>query len=179
MKNLSLVYAPNEIFRKKTEDVSLVDDSVRQLIDMMLNALYRERGIGLGANMLGILKSIAIVDLQENGVNNPYIFINPKITWHSNEMQVFREASLCFPGIDAEITRPNAIKVSYLDYDGNAKELEASGFFATVIQHEVDYLNGKIFLDYLSKLKRDTLLKKTEKYIKMHPPHVHGEHCNH
>lgn len=89
------------------------------------------------------------------------------------------ERSLSFPGIEAPITRSKAIKINYLDYHGNKQELEAQDFLATVIQHEVDYLNGKVFLDHLSKLKRDTLLKKMLKYIKMHPPHVHGSSCRH
>jgi peptide deformylase len=145
----------------------------------MFATIYLERAVGLGANMVGILKRIAVVDLQENGVRVPYTFINPDITWRSKETQTFEEGSLCFPGITAQITRPRAIKISYIDYNGDNKDLETEGFLSTVIQHEVDYLNGKVFLDYLSKLKRDMLIKKMEKYIKMHPPHIHNEHCNH
>lgn len=179
MKHLQLVYAPNPIFRQKALPVDKVDNEIRILIDKILSTVYVEGGIGIGANMVGVLKRIAVVDLQENGERNPHIFINPEITWRSKEVQTFKEASLCFLGIDAEVTRPKAIKMKYLDYDGKPQEIEAEGFLATVIQHEVDYLDGKIFLDYLSKLKRDTLLKKMEKHIKMYPPHVHGEGCRH
>lgn len=179
MNYLPLVYAPHPIFKQKSLKVNKVDDEIRLLVDKMLKTLYIEGAIGLGANMVGILQRIAIVDLQENSVRNPRIFINPEIVWYSEELQTFKEASICFPGIEAEIKRPKSIKLSYLDYDGNEQELEAEGFLSTVIQHEIDYLNGKIFLDYLSKLKRDTLMKKMDKYLKLHTPHVHGEHCSH
>lgn len=179
MKHLQLVYAPNPIFRQKALPVDKVDDEIRSLVDKMLATVYVEGAIGLGANMVGVLKPIVVIDLQEDGARNPRIFINPEITWYSEEMQTFKEASLCFLGIDADVTRPKAIKMNYLDYDGKPQEIEAEGFLATVIQHEVDYLGGKIFLDYLSKLKRDTLMKKMEKHIKMHPPHIHGAGCRH
>jgi len=176
---LNLIYAPNNIFKQKTDDIVKVDDTIREIADRMVKTMYVEGAVGIGANMVGILKSIAVVDLRENGEYNPYIFINPKIIFRSKETQKFEEASLCFPGISAEIERPSAIKLSYLNDQGVTQELDATGFLATVIQHEVDYLNGKIFLDYLSKMKRDILLKKMEKYMHDHPPHVHGAHCHH
>ena len=179
MNNLSLVYAPNAIFKKHAEHVAVVNDDIRKIADQMLKILYQEKAVGLGANMVGILQRIVVIDLQEGGIPKPYIFINPEITWYSEEMQTFKEASLCFPGISAEITRPDSIELSYLDYEGKKNVLEASGFFATVIQHEVDYLNGKVFLDYLSKFKRDTLVNKMLKYIKLNPPHIHSEKCSH
>ncbi len=182
MTNLSsfqIVYAPNDIFRQKTTDIDVVDDSIREIADRMVKTMYVEGAVGLGANMVGITKSIAVIDLRENGEHNPYIFINPKISWYAKETQKFEEASLSFPGISAEVERPSSIKLAYLDDEGKFRELDATGFFATVIQHEVDYLNGKIYLDYLSKMKRDMLLKKMEKHIEMHPPHVHGAHCHH
>lgn len=179
MNYIPLVYAPNEIFRKKAEPVKQVDDATRQLIDSMFETIYLANGFGLGANMVGILQRIAIVDLQENDIKNPLTFINPEITWSSDKTQSFEEASLSYPGISAKISRPEAIKIKYQDYNGVAKEMEASGFLATVIQHEVDYLDGKVFLDYLSKLKRDTLIRKMQKHIKMYPPHIHTASCHH
>jgi peptide deformylase len=166
---LPIVYGPHPVFKKIAEPVESVNDEIRNLAEQMLATMYREGAIGLGANMVGILKRIIVVDLQEDGVYKPYIFINPEITYYSEELQTFTERSLSFPGIKAEITRPKSIKLKYLDKSGENQELEASGFFATVIQHELDYLNGKVFLDYLSKFKRDTLLKKMEKYINRHP----------
>ena len=179
MTVLPLVYAPNPIFKKVADPVIEVNDQIRSLINDMFNTLYFEKAVGMGANMVGILKRIAIVDLYENDTPHPYTFINPEISILSKETQTFEEASICYPGISANITRPKHIKVDYLDTDGKPQTLEAEGFFATVIQHEIDYLNGKTYLDHLSKMKRDMLLKKMQKHIKQHPPHIHGEHCNH
>lgn len=179
MALLSLVYAPNPIFKQKAAPVLQVDAQVRQLAADMLETMAFEKAVGLGANMVGELKQIAVVDLCENGISKPYVFINPQIVWASEEMQENEEASLSFVGISAMIQRPKAIRLSYLDSDGKAQELEAEGFFACVIQHEVDYLNGITFLDHLSKLKQDILMKKMKKALKMHPPHVHGAHCSH
>ncbi|HJD56010.1 MAG TPA: peptide deformylase [Rickettsia endosymbiont of Pyrocoelia pectoralis] len=174
-----IVYEPNEIFKKQAEHIEIVDDNIRTIVDKMLKTLHIERAVGLGANMVGVLKRIVVIDLHENNKSSPIILINPEITYSSEEKQTFVERSLSFPGIEASVTRPKAIKVNYLDYDGNKQELAAEGFLATVIQHEVDYLNGKTFLDHLSKLKRDTLLKKMLKHIKLHPPHMHGSGCRH
>lgn len=179
MSILPIIYAPNTIFSQKAEKVELIDDTIRLLIDKMLETMYYEKAVGLGANMVGVLKRIAVVDVQEEGKRQPYIFINPEITWCSEDKQTFKESSLSFPGIAADITRAKVIKINYLDYQGNKQELRAEGFLATVIQHEVDYLEGKTFLDYVSKLKRDMLLKKMGKHMKLYPPHVHGAHCNH
>lgn len=179
MPHLSIVYAPNEIFKKKAETVAVVNDEIRLLANEMLQVMYMERAIGLGSNMVGVLKRIAVVDLQPNGQRSPIVFINPEITYFSKETQTFMEASISFPGIEAEITRSKSIKVRYLDLDGNSQDLEAEGILASVIQHEVDYLDGKVFLHYLSKMKQDLLIKKMLKFIKLNPPHVHGAHCNH
>jgi peptide deformylase len=179
MSNLSLVYAPNKIFKQKAEIVDVVDDSIKETVDAMLHVMYAEGAVGIGANMVGVLKRIAVLDLRENNIRSPYVLINPEIIWFSEDKQTFKEASLCFPGINAEVTRPRSIIVTYLDSQGDAQKLECEGFLATVIQHEVDYLNGIVFLDYLSKMKRDLLLAKMAKHIKMHPPHVHTEHCRH
>src|SRR5690606_26859668 len=116
-------------------------DAVRRLVDDMFETLAFEKAVGMGATMVGVLQRVAVVDLHEDGVSRPWAFINPEIVWRSDAMQEHEEASLCFPGISAKITRPRAIKMHYLDYDGARQELEAEGFFATVIQHEVDYLD--------------------------------------
>lgn len=176
---LSLVYAPDPVFKRKSSPVETVDDTIRDLVDGMFELLEREKAVGLGAPMVGVLKRIAIVDLHENGVSTPYTFINPEIIWHSQTTQTFEEASLCFPGISAEITRPDTVELHYLDRNGNARKLKAEGFFAAVIQHELDYLDGITFPDHLSRLKRDRLLAKMKKHVRTHPPHVHSIHCNH
>jgi len=192
MAVLPLVYAPNPIFRQKAAPVEVVDDDIRQLVDDMLETMYAERGVGIGANMVGILKRIIVLDLQQDGNRNPLVCINPKIIWYSEDKSQMEEASLSFPGISAMVSRPRAIHISYLDRDGMEHELEAEGDLATVIQHEMDYLDGRTYLDHISKLKRDQLLKKMAKVQKFghvhgpgcghdhhHDHHVHGPHCDH
>lgn len=163
MPKLNLVFAPDPIFRQKAVPVVTVTDETRALVDAMFDVLYREQGVGLGANMVGLLHRIVVIDLQETGDKTPLTLIDPERIKASEETQVFTEASLSFPGISAEITRPRAITVTYLDYDGNPRELEAEGWLAQVIQHEMDYLDGRTYLDHLSSLKRSRLLKKMQK----------------
>ncbi len=163
MPALPLVFAPNPVFKKKAAPVTQVDTEVRQLVSDMFETLYTENGVGIGANMVGVLKQVIVIDLQENGHKNPVAMINPEVTWASDEKQMFREASLSFPGINAEITRPKEIDVQYLDTEGTKQSRRADGFFAAVIQHEMDYLQGRTFLDHLSKLKKNTLLRKYAK----------------
>lgn len=179
MAILKLVYAPNEIFRKKAEIITEITEEIKLLAHDMLHTMYVERAIGIGANMVGVLKQIAVVDLQENGIRKPLIMINPKIISVSSQTQIFQESSICFPYISAEITRPSEIEVEFKDIEGTQHNNKYEGFLATVIQHEIDYLNGVTFLDHLSKLKKDMLLKKMQKMVKQNPPHVHGEHCHH
>lgn len=161
---LSLIYAPNDIFKKTAKPVEKIDDKVRQNIDEMFAVLSKEEGIGLAANMVGLLDRIIVLDWPQGNIKLP--MINPEITWLSDETQQFEEASLSYPGIKAKITRPKKIKLSYLDCDNNKQEMEAESYLSTLIQHEIDYLNGKVFLDYLSSLKREMLLKKMNKFSK-------------
>jgi len=177
MSFLQIIYAPNEIFTQKAQPVEEVDDEVRDVLQMMFKTLEIENGIGLGANMVGFLNRMIVVDWFDGGER--FAMVNPEITYKSEETQEFEEASLSFPGISAKITRPKKIKVKYLDEQGKEQSKEAEGFLATLIQHEIDYLDGVVFLDYLSKLKRERLLKKMDKHMKKYPPHIHGKHCNH
>ena len=163
MTALQLIMAPNPIFRQRAAEVTEFDEGLRALTDQMLEVLYHERGIGLGANMVGVLKRIIVVDLQEEGKRKPLVCINPVITDHSTETSAQEEASLCFPGIRAEITRPSEIEVAYQDVEGTKHTLRAKGWLSTVIQHEMEYLDGRTFLDNLSKMKKDRLLKKMQK----------------
>lgn len=163
MPKLSLVIAPDPVFRKKAEAVEVVDDHIRDLVSQMFDVLYQENGAGIGANMVGLLKRIIVMDLKEGGKPSPLAMINPEILERSEEMQIFEEASLSFPGISAEIRRPKEIKVAYLDQEGKPRKLVANDFLAIVIQHEMDYLDGKTYLDHLSRVKRDNLLRKYKK----------------
>lgn len=157
------MYGPDKIFKQKAAAVVVVDETLVQLVEDMFETLYHENGVGIGANMVGVLKRVIVVDLQEGGVRAPQAFINPKITHRSENMQSFEEASLSFPGISAEISRPEKITISYLDLAGKEQTLSAENYLATVIQHEMDYLDGVIYLDYLSPFKRNRLLKKMKK----------------
>lgn len=179
MTVLNILQAPHPIFKQRAEAVKVVDDTVRTTIADMLATMAYEQAVGLAAPMMGIAQRIIVVDIMENGVSNPLVFINPEITARTSETQTHEEASLSFRGISAQITRPLGITLMHLTPEGTLEEFKAEGFLATVIQHEVDYLDGRTFLDHLSPLKRDMLIKKMIKFNKMHPPHVHGEHCHH
>jgi peptide deformylase len=174
-----LIYAPNPIFSEISAPVEQVDDDVRTLVQDLFETLEVEQGIGMAAPMVGVKRRIIVVDLYEGGVSQPLAFINPEIVWRSEEMQEQEEASLCFVGISAPVKRPYGIRLRYVDIQGAAQEMSAEGLLASVILHEMDYLDGKTFLDHLSRLKRDMLLKKMQKHIKLHPPHVHGAGCAH
>lgn len=164
MANLTLVYGPNLIFKKVAEEVATIDDGIRDLCAEMTEILYTENAFGAAATMFGLLKRIIVVDLQENDKRSPFSMINPEIVHSSEALQVFEEGSICFPGILAEIERAESITVNYLDEQGTAQSMDASGYLSSVIQHEIDYLNGVIYLDYLSPVRRKLLLKKTKKY---------------
>lgn len=176
--DLQLVYAPHPIFKQVAEPVTEVNADIQGIIDAMFDVLQIEKGIGIGANMVGVLKRIVVIHMQQDDITHRIAMVNPDIVSVSDGTHTFEEASLSFPGISAEITRPKSITVQFLDYDGVEQTLEAEGFLSTVIQHEIDYLDGTVYLDYLSKLKRDRLLKKMEKYQKLHPPHVHTPDCS-
>lgn len=166
MTVLSIVVAPNPIFKKKAAKVATITDEIKKAANDMVETLHFHQAYGLGANMVGLLHRIAVVDMYENDKKNPYIFINPEIVEKSTETQIFEEASLSYPFISAKIERPSKITLKYQDLNGDQKELKAEGFFATVIQHEVDYLDGIVFADHLSEMKREMLLKKMQKAVK-------------
>ncbi len=163
MSALPLVFGPDPVFRKKAKSVETVDDNIRELIADMFETLYQEQGAGIGANMVGVLKRIIVIDLKEGGEKQPLAMINPEILQASTETQIFEEASLSFPGISAKIERPSRVTVRFLDEQGEQRELDAEGFLSAVIQHEMDYLEGRTFLDHLSRVKRDGLLRKYRK----------------
>jgi peptide deformylase len=179
MTALPLIIAPHPIFKQKAAPIAVVTDETRKLMDNMQETLSVEHGVGMAANMVGVLQRIVVINLEEDGKTRKLFMVNPEVVEASKETQVYMEASLCFPGISADVKRPKAIKVKYLDYDGKTQELSAEGFLSTCIQHEIDYLDGKVFLDYLSKLKRDTLLRKMEKYKKFAHSGACGEGCGH
>ncbi len=163
----NIVVEPDPILRKISEPLEHVDDSTRKLLNDMLQTMYAAPGIGLAAVQVGILKRIIVIDIsKKEEEKKPIFLINPEITFKSNETSLFEEGCLSLPGYFAEIERPAKCKVKYIDYNGNLSELDAEGLLSTCIQHEIDHLNGVLFIDYLSKLKKNMIIKKLKKQKK-------------
>ncbi len=167
MKKRKILIEPDPILRKKCEPLEKVDDSLRKLMDEMLLTMYDAPGIGLAAIQVGILKRIVVIDIsKEEEKKNPLFLINPQIIRKSKNTSIYEEGCLSLPGQFAEIERPAECELKYIDYSGNEKILTANGLLATCIQHEVDHLDGILFIDYLSKLKKDMIIKKLVKHKK-------------
>tara|TARA_B100000686_G_C16050684_1_gene599791 strand:- start:20 stop:544 length:525 start_codon:yes stop_codon:yes gene_type:complete len=158
---------PNEILRQKSLKVEKVDKDIQKLMDDMLETMYAAPGIGLAAIQIGVPKRIIVLDLaRKDEPKNPMYFINPEISDKSQNNSTYEEGCLSVPGQFAEIDRPDKCYVKYLDYYGQPKEIRAEGMLATCIQHEVDHLEGILFIDYLSKLKKSMIIKKLSKQKK-------------
>jgi peptide deformylase len=159
-----ILTAPDPRLKAVSEDVAKVDADIRTLVDDMIESMYAADGIGLAAIQIGVPKRVLVMDIdQKDGKKNPRAFINPKILWASEELATFEEGCLSVPEIWEDVARPAKIRAEYLDRDGKRHEMEADGLFATCLQHEMDHLNGVLFIDHLSKLKRSMALKKLQK----------------
>ena len=162
-----ILIEPAPILRKKCEPLEKVNDETRKLMDEMLETMYEAPGIGLAAVQIGILKKLIVIDISKGEEKkNPLFLVNPKIVHQSKETSIYEEGCLSLPGQFAEIERPAECTVNYVDYNGKEKELKANGLLATCVQHEIDHLNGILFIDYLSKLKKDMIIKKLVKHKK-------------
>ncbi len=158
---------PNALLREKSLPVEKVDKETQRLMDDMLETMYAAPGIGLAAIQIGIPKRIIVLDIaSKDSPRNPMYFINPEIIDKSKNNSTYEEGCLSVPGQFAEIDRPDKCHVKYLDYHGQAKEIRAEGMLATCIQHEMDHLEGILFIDYLSKLKKTMIIKKLSKQKK-------------
>lgn len=167
MARLPILVAPHPILKRKAQPVAEVDARVVKLMDDMVETMYDANGIGLAAPQVGVLDRVIVVDVHEKGEPaNPIRLANPEIVWSSDEKAVCEEGCLSVPEQYAEVTRPQRIRVRYLDEKNQQQEMEADGMLATCIQHEIDHLNGVLFVDYLSMLKRNILLKKVQKMQK-------------
>ena len=167
MAKKQIITIPNPLLRKISEPVTSVNNEEKKLMDDMLETMYAAPGIGLAAVQVGVLKRIIVIDLSKDGEKKtPLFIVNPQITFKSDDLISYEEGCLSIPNQFAEIKRPSSCKVNFLDYNGKKKEINADGLLATCIQHEVDHLNGILFIDHLSKLKKDLILKKTRKQIK-------------
>ena len=166
MAILPIYETPDPILRQISSPVEEVDDALRTLIDDMFATMYAAPGIGLAAIQVGVPKRLLVIDLQEpeeeegEPVRNPLVFINPEILETSETTQPYQEGCLSVPDQYAEVLRPDRIRARWLDRDGSEKEEWIDGLLAICLQHEIDHLNGVLFIDYLSRLKRDMIMKK-------------------
>jgi peptide deformylase len=163
-----ILTAPDPRLQAVSVDVQKVDAEIRKLVDDMAESMYAADGIGLAAIQIGVAKRVLVIDLdQKEGKKNPVAYINPKILWASEETAVFEEGCLSVPEIWDDVERPARIKCEYLDRDGNKQLLEADGMLATCLQHEMDHLNGVLFIDHLSRLKKSMAIRKLTKAKKL------------
>ena len=167
MTQRQILIEPNQILRQKSLPVENVDKGIQSLMDDMLETMYAAPGIGLAAIQVGIPKRVIVLDIeQKEGKKNPIYFVNPQIIKKSDVNSIYEEGCLSVPGQFAEIERPDKCHVKYLDYYGQPQEIKAEGMLATCIQHEIDHLEGILFIDYLSKLKKSMIVKKLVKQKK-------------
>ena len=158
---------PNKILRQKSSIVEKVDKDIQKLMNDMLETMYAAPGIGLAAIQVGVAKRIIVLDIApKDSPRNPMYFINPEIVQRSENHVTYEEGCLSVPGQFAEIDRPEKCHIKYLDYQGEKKEIKAEGMLATCIQHEMDHLEGILFIDYLSRLKKSMIIKKLSKQKK-------------
>jgi peptide deformylase len=162
-----LVILPDAKLRTKSAAVGKITPDIRKLVDDMFETMYDAPGIGLAAIQVGVAKRVVTMDIaKKEGEKEPRVFINPEILWSSEEMSTYEEGCLSIPDIHEDVERPARVKVKFLDLDGKEHEEDAEGLFATCIQHEIDHLNGVLFIDHISKLKRDRIVKKFTKAAK-------------
>jgi peptide deformylase len=165
MTKLDILTIPDPVLRQNSAPVEKVDDAARRFMDQMLATMYEAPGIGLAAIQVGEPRRIVTIDVaREEEPKSPLFLVNPEILWRSEEERsTYEEGCLSIPDYYAEVERPAKVRVRYIDYDGKTVERDADGLLATCIQHEVDHLNGVLFIDYLSKLKRDLVVRKFTK----------------
>jgi peptide deformylase len=162
-----ILILPDKRLRLVSEPVRKIDGEVKTLVDDMFATMYDAPGIGLAAIQVGVPKRVVVMDLaKKDEAQAPRVFINPEIASSLDEEATYEEGCLSIPEIYEEVTRPTQVRVKYLDLDGKEQELEASGLLATCLQHEIDHLNGVLFIDHISKLKRDRIIKKFTKAAK-------------
>lgn len=162
MARLEILEFPDPRLRTVATPVEKVDDAMRRLIDDMFETMYDAPGIGLAATQVNVHKRLLVMDISEGG-DQPMVFINPEISLLTDQTKPYDEGCLSVPGFYEEVDRPERVLIKALDRNGAAFELEAEGLLAVCIQHEVDHLDGKLFVDYVSRLKRERIKKKLEK----------------
>lgn len=166
MSRLHIITLPDPVLKEVARPVSRVDDVLRRQMDDMLETMYDAPGIGLAANQVNMLNRVLVMDVSRregDSQKNPIHMVNPQIIWQSEEPSVMEEGCLSIPGQFAEVERPFQVRVKYLDYHGREQEMLAEGLLSHCVQHEIDHLNGVLFIDHLSGLKRNMILKKYKK----------------
>ena len=171
MAILSIITAPDPRLKVVSDPVEQVDDALRRLMDDMLETMYEAPGIGLAAVQVGVPKRVIVMDLaKEDEAQTPRFFVNPVISNTSEELAIYEEGCLSVPDMYEEVERPATARVTYLDYHGKEQIEDIDGMFATCLQHEMDHLNGILFIDHLSKLKRDMIIRKLLKLRRQQVP---------
>ncbi|MGE3302733.1 MAG: peptide deformylase [Hyphomonadaceae bacterium] len=162
-----ILTVPDPVLKQVSKPVDKVDDGLRLLMDDMLDTMYAAPGIGLAAIQVGVAKRVIVMDLARKGEpKQPRYFVNPEIVWASEELKPWEEGCLSVPEIFDEVQRPAHVRLKYLDYNGQEVIEEAHDLFAVCIQHEMDHLDGVLFIDHLSRLKRDTAVRKVKKLVR-------------
>ncbi len=162
-----IITLPDKRLRSVSKPVVEIGDEIRTLVADMFETMYEAPGIGLAAVQVGVPSRVIVMDLSKREAEaEPRVFINPEITWSSEEKSLYEEGCLSIPDVHEDVERPARVKIRYLDLEGKPHEEDAEGLFATCIQHEVDHLNGVLFIDHISKLKRERITKKFTKAAK-------------
>jgi peptide deformylase len=170
MAKLPILTLPDPLLRKVSRPVARVDDGLRKFADDMLETMYAAPGVGLAAVQVGRLIRLVVLDTAGEGETaQPLVLINPEIVALGKELRQHEEGCLSIPEVRIDIARPASLRLTYLDREGTRRELAAEGLPATAIQHEIDHLNGKLIIDYLSRLKRDMIVRKFKKQAKLAP----------
>ncbi|MBI1273398.1 MAG: peptide deformylase [Alphaproteobacteria bacterium] len=164
MTKLDIRIIPDPVLRQTAAPVAAVDKQIAKQMDDMLETMYAGKGIGLAATQVGLLNRVIVIDVStKEKKSDPLLIANPEITWQSDDTFTYSEGCLSIPDQYAEVTRPRKIRLGYLDKDGKSCALEAEDLLSICIQHEIDHLNGVLFIDYLSTLKRNMIIRKVEK----------------
>ncbi len=167
MDKYQIIKVPDPVLKQVAKEVAKIDDAVRAQMDRMLKTMYEAPGIGLAANQVGMLNRVLVMDIaqreKDENSREPIFMVNPEILWESEEPSVWEEGCLSIPGQYADVERPLRVRVKFLDYHGKFQEREFEGLGSHCVQHEIDHLNGTLFIDHLSSLKRNMLMKRYRK----------------
>jgi peptide deformylase len=159
----SILIHPDPRLKRSCEPVSTITDEVRKLASDMLETMYHAPGIGLAAPQVGVLRRVIVMDCIKDGPPRPMVLVNPRVTWGSEDMAIYEEGCLSIPDQYADVKRPAEVRVVWTDLDGAEQEEHFAGLWATCVQHEIDHLNGKLFIDYLGLMKRQMITRRMEK----------------